>query len=83
MAATLRRTSSGGIISVIITKMITNEKVTRKGFVIVSARMVYEASVNGGFQTVVRVVGERNSATPFYLNFTPCLPQFCLMLTSF
>ena len=34
---------------------------------------------NGGPSSV----GERNSATPIFLNLTPCLPQFCLILTSF
>ena len=40
MAATLQRKSSGGIIFVIITKIITKEIVPRNYFVIISARMV-------------------------------------------
>ena len=40
MEATLQRKSSGGIIFVIITKIITKENVPRNYFVIISARMV-------------------------------------------
>ena len=40
VAATLQRKSSGGIIFVIITKIITKENVPRNYFVIISARMV-------------------------------------------
>ena len=40
MAATLQRKSSGGIIFVIITKLITKENIPRNYFVIISARMV-------------------------------------------
>ena len=40
MAATLQRKSSGGIIFVIITKIITKENVPKNYFVIISARMV-------------------------------------------
>ena len=40
MAPTLQRKSSGGIIFVIITKIITKEIVPRNYFVIISARMV-------------------------------------------
>ena len=40
MAATLQRNCSGGIIFVIITKIITKEMVPRNHFVIISARMV-------------------------------------------
>ena len=40
MAATLQRKSSGGIIFVIITKIVTKENVPRNYFVIISARMV-------------------------------------------
>ena len=39
-ASTLQRKSSGGIIFVIITKIITKEIVPRNYFVIISARMV-------------------------------------------
>ena len=41
VAATLQRKCSGGIIFVIITKMITKVSVPRNYFVIISARMVY------------------------------------------
>ena len=41
MAATLQRKSSGGIIFVITTKIITKENVARNSFVIISARMVH------------------------------------------
>ena len=40
MAATLQRKSSGGIMVVIMTKIITKEIVPRNYFVIISARMV-------------------------------------------
>ena len=40
MATTLQRKSSGRIILVIITKIITKENVPRNYFVIISARMV-------------------------------------------
>ena len=40
VAATLQKKSSGGIIFVIITKIITKENVPRNYFVIISARMV-------------------------------------------
>ena len=40
MAATLQTKSSGGIIFVINTKIITKENVPRNYFVIISARMV-------------------------------------------
>ena len=43
VAATLQRKSSGGIIFVIITKIITKETVPRNYFVIISARMVFGA----------------------------------------
>ena len=43
-----------------------------------------QGSVNGGFQTVVRVLsGERIPLPPFYLNLISFLPQFYLLLTSF
>ena len=43
-----------------------------------------QGSVNGGFQTVVRVLsGEQISLPPFYLNLTPFLSQFYLILTFF
>ena len=42
VAATLQRKSSGGIIFVIITKIITKEDVPRNSFVIILARMVCE-----------------------------------------
>ena len=42
VAATLQRKSSGGIIFVIITKIITKENVPRNYFVIISASMVHE-----------------------------------------
>ena len=43
-----------------------------------------QGSVNGGFQTVVRVLwGNEIPLPPFYLNLTPFLPQFYLILTSF
>ena len=45
MAATLQRKSSGGIIFVIITKIITKENVPRNYFVIISARMVHVSHV--------------------------------------
>ena len=41
MAAALQRKSSGGIIFVIITKIITKEIVPRNYFVIISVRMVH------------------------------------------
>ena len=45
---------------------------------------ITQGSVNGGFQTVVRVLsGEQIPLPPFYLNLTPFLPQFYLILTSF
>ena len=43
---------------------------------------VSQGSVNGGFQTVVRVCGDQIPLHPFDLNFTPFL-TFCLVLTSF
>ena len=49
-----------------------------------SRKGMIQRSVNGGFQTVVRVfLGERNSATPFLPQFNSFLPQFYLLLTSF
>ena len=43
-----------------------------------------QGSVNGGFQTVVRVFwGNEILLPPFYLNLTSFLPQFYLCLTSF
>ena len=43
-----------------------------------------QGSVNGGFQTVVRVFwGNEIPLPPFYLNLTSFLPQFYLVLTSF
>ena len=46
--------------------------------------IVIQGSVNGGFQTVVRVLwGNEILLPPFYLNFTSFSPQFCLFLTSF
>ena len=43
-----------------------------------------QGSVNGGFQTVVRVLwGNGIPLPPFYLNLNPFLPQFYLFLTSF
>ena len=43
-----------------------------------------QGSVNGGFQTVVRVLwGNEIPLPPFYLNSTPFLPQFYLILTPF
>ena len=43
-----------------------------------------QGSVNGGFQTVVRVLwGNEIPLPPVYLNLTPFLPQFNLILTSF
>ena len=43
-----------------------------------------QGSVNGGFQTVVRVLwGNEIPLPPSYLNLTSFLPQFCLFLTFF
>ena len=43
-----------------------------------------QGSVNGGFQTVVRVFrGSEIPLPPFDLNLTSFLPQFYLFLTSF
>ena len=43
-----------------------------------------QGSVNGGFQTVVRVFwGNEFPLLPFYLNLTSFLPQSYLFLTSF
>ena len=43
-----------------------------------------QGSVNGGFQTVVRVLrGNEIPLPPFYLSFTSILPQFYLNLTPF
>ena len=40
----------------------------------------YQGSVNGGFQTVVRVLsGDRIPLPPFSLNLTSFLPQFYLI----
>ena len=44
VAETLQRKSSGGILFVIITKIITKEIVPRNYFVIISARMVHAVS---------------------------------------
>ena len=49
VAATLQRKSSGGIIFVIITKIITKEIVPRNYFVIISARMVTPHSKKTSF----------------------------------
>ena len=46
MAAKLQRKSSGGIIFVIITKIITKDIVPRNYVVIISARMVEAAILN-------------------------------------
>ena len=46
--------------------------------------MISQGYVNGGFQTVVRVLsGDRIPLPPFYLNLTSLLPQCYLILTSF
>ena len=43
-----------------------------------------QGSVNGGFQTVVRVFwGNEIPLPPFYLNLTSCLPQFYLFFNLF
>ena len=53
-------------------------------FILMCLFLVNQGSVNGGFQTVVRVFwGNEIPLPPFYLNFaTPFLPQFYLFLTS-
>ena len=60
MAATLQRKSSGGIIFVIITKIITKENVLRNYFVIISARMVLLGALLRGrttaHMTLIRVL---------------------------
>ena len=44
----------------------------------------FQGSINGGFQTVVRVLsGDQILLPPFYLNLTSFLPQLYLILTSF
>ena len=46
--------------------------------------LLIQGSVNGGFQTVVRVLcGNEIPLPPFDLNLIPFLPQFYLNFTSF
>ena len=61
--------------------------VTLVGHSVANAKIavaIAQGSVNGGFQTVVRVFwGNEIPLPPFHLNFTSFLPQFYLFLNFF
>ena len=63
VAATLQRKSSGGIIFVIITKIITKENVLRNYFAIISARMV-QMLVRGRNLRLLDEAGSQAKAAP-------------------